>query len=907
MSDDLTLVERRIDEAVGAGDFESALRQADSYVRSADTQPPTSGLDQSTWFRSRWFAAQVADRAGRSQAAFAWTSQLLPHVSQLSDSLQVRVTLLAADLSLRLGQRDEARERLGDGFDARFQQRLDEQPRLLLNYLRIRLRLGDVLELVDQVEVCDQRLGEDVDHRALLWSQVGLAWEVAGDLESAEKCWHRGAALCDEPRGHVGYANLQVQLGRLAHLRGSFQAALDCYDRAESRLPKQSPQVIEIHMRRLLVRKELGQHSQAQRDWECLRAARRGDGIPVELESLSRTLAAVMDGSVSPECREEVRGYQALQFGDRPLARQCYESAFAEANSPERRARFALALAAIATTDRNSAQAGRWLAEAESGARQNGLPEVLWRVLELRGEYSAATDDNDAAARRCFLEAIQISESQFDTLRDGTNAATYRLHQTGLLGLLVRGAAHRGDAAAVFRYQELHRGRLLCEMSLRAARLPHRMSAERQTRLDEVERALRNSASQLSTEVSRRLELIQDRDQILEELFADQSRRGSDELPALPGLHALQASLSAGEVFVSPSVVGDELFLLVVRCDLARVVAADSGGASQTLDALARFQLVLNQCLTVYQMRLWGTESEPLKRLAENLIDSLSQLGESPFGHLLAKSVRPGERVYWAADERLQGLPLAGLRRKRKYFIEQHEVVHCFSGALHVHQKSVPLQRRRWAPSLVIASEPGELASAATEARHVAATLWRSRLLIGTAARREVIESHIRRSRIVHFACHAEFDPQHPLDAHLCLPSGETWRTLEWASAGLTGLPLVTFSACQSAVVSEVAGREVFGLVTGALTAGVRAVVAGMWSLPDRETARFMSRFYYERLSADLATALARTQRAAILETGESPLSWAPFALFGLPEAVPRSSWFGRLWGRFKHERLVKS
>jgi CHAT domain-containing protein len=106
--------------------------------------------------------------------------------------------------------------------------------------------------------------------------------------------------------------------------------------------------------------------------------------------------------------------------------------------------------------------------------------------------------------------------------------------------------------------------------------------------------------------------------------------------------------------------------------------------------------------------------------------------------------------------------------------------------------------------------------------------------------------------------------------------------------------------------VAPLVGREVFGLVSGLLGSGVRAVLAGLWPVADRETVPLMWRFYRARLTGDLATALAEAQRAALADPGASPLFWAAFGLFGDAAALPAPPrWLRPLarWRRRRHGR----
>src|SRR5262245_32565235 len=216
-----------------------------------------------------------------------------------------------------------------------------------------------------------------------------------------------------------------------------------------------------------------------------------------------------------------------------------------------------------------------------------------------------------------------------------------------------------------------------------------------------------------------------------------------------------------------------------------------------------------------------------------------------------------GETLLWVPDGALHRTPVQSLRRGGRYLVETHPVVFAFGGALLVHQaRGRP--RRRWGPAVVVSEAERVLPAAGREAEGVAASFWRSRRLHGPAASVAAVRRALGRASVLHLACHAYFDVSHPLAACVGLPSGEAWRALAWLDEPLAGLPLVTLSACRSAEVAPLVGREVFGLVTGLLGSGVRSVVAGLWPVADREALPFMWRFYRHRLTCALPEALAR-------------------------------------------------
>ena len=99
---------------------------------------------------------------------------------------------------------------------------------------------------------------------------------------------------------------------------------------------------------------------------------------------------------------------------------------------------------------------------------------------------------------------------------------------------------------------------------------------------------------------------------------------------------------------------------------------------------------------------------------------------------------------------------------------------------------------------------------------------------------------------------------------------------------------LLVLSACQTALgsgaVADVPpGEDWVGLVEGFLYAGAANVLATLWSVEDRATARLMSSFYRELASGrSESAALAEAQRAALKDPRTAhPFYWAGFVLSG--------------------------
>jgi hypothetical protein len=342
---------------------------------------------------------------------------------------------------------------------------------------------------------------------------------------------------------------------------------------------------------------------------------------------------------------------------------------------------------------------------------------------------------------------------------------------------------------------------------------------------------------------------------------------------------------------VSPTVHDDELFLLEVSRHGPCRVRLAAGSAHALLQDVKQLRRVLSDQMNRYRagLPMGAREQEELDR-------SLAALGTGPLRSALSEAIASGKppyrRVLWVPDGPLHGVPVHALRVAGRYLIEQIEFAWTFSGALFVHQ--VGARRRRWPlrPTLVVTEDSTKLPQARVEGEGVAACFLRRRRLSAAAANRKSVRRWLGRALVAHFACHAEFDSDRPLAARLMLPSGDSIYALEWLDEPVAAMELVTLSACRSAEVAPLIGREAFGLAIGLLGGGVRSVLAALWPVADREVSQLMWRFYRHRLTHSLPTALALTQRE-LMGAGVSPLFWAPFALFGDPQALAPA---GRWW-----------
>jgi hypothetical protein len=130
-------------------------------------------------------------------------------------------------------------------------------------------------------------------------------------------------------------------------------------------------------------------------------------------------------------------------------------------------------------------------------------------------------------------------------------------------------------------------------------------------------------------------------------------------------------------------------------------------------------------------------------------------------------------------------------------------------------------------------------------------------------------------------AAHGAPHPHDPVASGVLLGDGEVLNA--GMLLGMHLPTLVEFWTCGSGAERPLAGDERLGLVTSALMAGARQVLASMWSLPDQDAALLSSEFHATlRRGTPSHEALRQAQLAAINKRRPF-VSWAPLAVHGVP------------------------
>ncbi|MBD3401555.1 CHAT domain-containing protein [candidate division GN15 bacterium] len=301
---------------------------------------------------------------------------------------------------------------------------------------------------------------------------------------------------------------------------------------------------------------------------------------------------------------------------------------------------------------------------------------------------------------------------------------------------------------------------------------------------------------------------------------------------------------------------------------------------------------------------------------------SSSRLGQA----LLPASVQAlvsGRRVIIVPAGRLLELPFAVLQTSNgQFLVESSELVYAPSTSILASIRTRPMVSGDGAllvgaPEIPPTRDTGEygvdaatlaeyydltataglgLPYAASEIRRIASCFdpGLSRLLVGPEANESAVcDVDFARYRYVHFAVHGLMDRVDPWRSALLLSPEQGTRhdgLLQSEEIMNLSMPVdnVFLSACQTHAGTRHPGEGVQSLARSFLIAGSRSVVATLWNINDRSTARLGAEFYtLLAKGATKSAALAAAQRAMLASDRtlyHHPYFWAPFTLSGSPD-----------------------
>ena len=216
-------------------------------------------------------------------------------------------------------------------------------------------------------------------------------------------------------------------------------------------------------------------------------------------------------------------------------------------------------------------------------------------------------------------------------------------------------------------------------------------------------------------------------------------------------------------------------------------------------------------------------------------------------------------------------------------------------------QKFVPPKLRSSSMTgemLIIADPTGDLDSAYQEAVCIRNSLEKNVKNIKVHLKTtnidgQFLKKNIRDYDVVHFAGHADYNPNNPSDSGWILKDQKiTARDI--ANLGESPrFPVIVFSnACQSGATNEWClkekySEEIYGLANAFLLAGAKHYIGTFWKIIDEPSAYFSQQFYeaiFKNIAIGEAVRLARLK--LVEKYGPKTVVWASYMLYGDPSAA---------------------
>jgi CHAT domain-containing protein len=177
-----------------------------------------------------------------------------------------------------------------------------------------------------------------------------------------------------------------------------------------------------------------------------------------------------------------------------------------------------------------------------------------------------------------------------------------------------------------------------------------------------------------------------------------------------------------------------------------------------------------------------------------------------------------------------------------------------------------------------------QLKMSALESQAVSQMVISDTHLEGASASETAFKNLAKDFGLIHFAGHASFDAQYPLNSALLMSSDDAndgALTLSEIYDMDLNADLVTLSACETGLGKVLSGDEVVSLTQGLLYAGANSVVSSLWKVSDEETGYLMLNFYSGMQDLPKYKALQAAQKEILAHVNEHPYYWAAFQYTG--------------------------
>lgn len=517
------------------------------------------------------------------------------------------------------------------------------------------------------------------------------------------------------------------------------------------------------------------------------------------------------------------------------------------------------------------------------------IPEIAWRIHRRRGavridlgQYEQALDD--------YNEAIQIVESlraelKVDALKQGFIDSKMDLY-IDMVELLLR----LGRTEEAFHFVERAKSRSFIDML-----------ANQDIGLSMVEGGM----LQKEKEIRKEIQELQGKVSVL----SGEERLTAAEQTELDRLNQAltEARRSYQEMLVQIQEANPELagFVTVdpIRPDRLRRQIPDSTAVLEyflTSDRLYIF-MIRSSGVSIRRSVFPDAKLETLvKSLREGIESHLSVSSESrtlydllilPFEYELAGI----QHMVIVPHGILHYLPFAALRREDgAWVIDRWSISLAPSATVLGYCLDKGDTRRKGASSLsVLALANPDLGTPRYDlpfAEKEVVSLQRAFDDVEVYFREEATEKntrdHASGHSILHFACHATYEPESPLFSALLLKSAGPFEDGRLEAHEIFGLDLncglVTLSACETGLARITQGDEIIGLARSFIFAGTPSIITSLWKVDDLATAVMVKRFYrYLSDGLSKAESLRRAQLVVRNSLDSHPSAWAAFGLTG--------------------------
>jgi CHAT domain-containing protein len=488
--------------------------------------------------------------------------------------------------------------------------------------------------------------------------------------------------------------------------------------------------------------------------------------------------------------------------------------------------------------------------------------EQLGRRKEAIGQYKAA---------------IEIIEKQRATIGGEEKRIQFLKDKEGVYKRLIPLLIEEGDLNGAFEYMERARSRAFVDM-LAFAR-PKFGSEEETAQYQATIRAL------AEVEV-----LVQEGGLPREtaEQFHKKLRGGEAVQPApkstTPEFDSLAAVQTASMKEIGQALGKDAALLsFFVGDEKTTVMVLQDGQVTGWVKPISRAALV-DRAGELRRL----IEAPDQKKTKEGDIKEIERLGQALYRDLLQDTAQAIKKpvVYVVPHGPLHYLPFAAIHDGSKYLADRFTLLTVPSGTVLTYLEKKPSVAKG---ATVVFANPdlgdprkdlpfAEREGAAIQARRPDAVLLKRNAALEARARKVAPGASL-----LHFASHATFDADRPLNSAVMLAPGEgddgALTAGEIFGLRLPG-SLVVLSGCETGMGKVASGDELIGLTRAFMYAGAPQLVATLWEVEDEATALLMEEFYKIMPAKPAAEALRQAQ-VSIRSRYPHPFYWAAFTTFG--------------------------